>query len=306
LKYTRQLNLFQERLTEDFYKSVPNSVYCSDDLEMGCRISRKDKARTKRYIQLNNKIHHSIVLDLDYPSFYAWEDTGSPAPNFVVRNKKNNHTHYVYKIYPVRLHEAENTRPMRLLSKVQSGLTLQLKADIAFSGFLSKTVGHDYWETRVVEPYGYELRDLIQEIDPEHLKPRLLKEQEHIQVGRNVACFDAVRKWAYRYVRRCNMPQTFYDGVYKRCVETNLKFTTPMTPQETRGIAKSISKWVWSRFSNEEFSRIQSERGCMKGKTKRDMFLPVVEELSSQGLSQRQISKQIGIPRKTIGDWLKR
>ena len=303
--HSKQLDLFQRRVN-DFYQWAPRYPYCSDDLKLGCHREPLSEAREKPYIQTNGKYQHSIVIDCDYSdSFLADEDNNYFRPNWTAVNNKNGHTQHFYCIVPVKKNDWGQTKAMKLLAKTQLGITRRLKGDLGFTNFLTKTVGHDTWRTEHRSDIPYTLTELVSKLDQEELKP-VSKVEEEFQLGRNCSTFNRVRKWAYRAVLLHEDFQSWLNSVLQKVREDNSRYLTPMSENECRGLARSIAKWTYSRFSEEKFSEIQSARGSLKGAKLRAALLPTVIELSAQGLTQREISDHIGISQKTVGNWLKR
>lgn len=303
--HTKQLDLFQRRVNE-FYSWAPPYPYCSDDLEHGCHREPLAEAREKPYIQTNGKYQHSIVIDCDYPnSFFADEDNNFYRPNWTTINNRNGHTQHFYCIVPVKKNDWNQTKAMRLLAKTQLGITRRLKGDLGFTNFLTKTVGHDAWRTEHRSDVPYTLTELVSKLDPCELNP-ITKAEEEFQLGRNCSTFNRVRKWSYRAVLKHNDYQSWLNCVLSKVLEDNTRYSSPMNEYECKGLARSIAKWTFSRFSGEKFSQIQAARGSLKGAKLRDAVLPTVIELRSQGLTQQEISDHTGISRRTIGNWLKR
>ncbi len=72
-----------------------------------------------------------------------------------------------------------------------------------------------------------------------------------------------------------------------------------------------MARWVWKeytkRWTNEEFSQIQAERGrrggLAKGKANTEKRAQA-QLLAAKGCSQRIIAGEIGVSQKTISNWL--
>ncbi|EGZ6384543.1 primase C-terminal domain-containing protein, partial [Salmonella enterica] len=73
-------------------------------------------------------------------------------------------------------------------------------------------------------------------------------------LGRNCTLFDKTRKWAYRAIRQ-GWPE--YGQWMLACVERatayNMQFSAPLDEKEVISIAKSISKWTYSKFTQQSF-----------------------------------------------------
>ena len=313
--FSRQLHLFQHPLSVELLGNMPDVLECSDELGSAIVKRRKTTAIKKPYLRYNNKLANSIILDLDYPSLHAWEDVGAPPPNFVVVNKRNLHSHYIYSLtFPVKLYDCSSTAPMRKMAVVANGLTKQLKADQMFSGYLAKSLWSDTWEPHLVEKMSYELEDISGALDPELLNQPIRRRKGFLDfedyTSRNVWLFDVLRHHAYSYFRECSAVGELYEELMNEGMKQNHSFPSGCKQasihlNELMNICRSIAKWVWANFSKEEFSRIQSYRGSLKGKKKKELLLPKVMELVKQGRSHRSIAKELGISPPTITNWLK-
>ena len=300
---TRQINLFQDQL-KNIEKWVPPKPYCTDVLSEGCARAPKKIALQKKYLQLNDRYQHALIVDLDYAgSFFAWEDCNVPPPNFIALNRANKRCHYVYSIVPV-LTVNKTTNAMRLLRKTQLGLRRQLDGDIHFTDFLSKSLWSKKWETTLIEPYSYELRDIFSELSDDVLAQPETKAEIEYGVGRNCIVFDNTRQYSYRAVRKYRNFETFKDAIFQKARATNYKFSNPLHDSELHRIVKSISNWTWEKMTPESFADLQAHRGSLRGKKRKDDLLPQVIELRSQGLNHREIATKTGVHNSTIGRWL--
>ena len=132
-------------------------------------------------------------------------------------------------------------------------------------------------------------------------------------LGRNCYVFETVRRRAYSLVREFWRPggeKLFFSAILEQCRAVNSEFAEPLQDKEARIIARSISRWVWRRFTPSEyratFSRIQAAKGKRKGAAKRDALMSEAKALHAAGQSQRQIAAALGIGQKTVCRWLKR
>lgn len=91
-------------------------------------------------------------------------------------------------------------------------------------------------------------------------------------LGRNCALFDDLRQQAYRKVlefKRNGVPRSGFEAwIRTQANAVNGQFAAPLPLSETRATARSIAKWVWERFDDQTFRRLQSERG-RRGNDKR-------------------------------------
>lgn len=149
-------------------------------------------------------------------------------------------------------------------------------------------------------------------------------------IGRNVQVFNEVRTIAYREVRSFKRNgatiELFCDRLERIAAGVNLEFAAPLPPRELRSTARSIAKWVWSRFSENRFSEIQSARGEKSGAARREKQAQVRDEIATYIAQLRSevprevllsdmvhrhplcnasaIARALNIPRKTVSDHL--
>jgi len=130
-----------------------------------------------------------------------------------------------------------------------------------------------------------------------------------IGLGRNCTLFDKTRKWAYRAIREffgTTLGQ-WEQEVFEQALCYNTAFQSQLAVSEVKATAKSIAKYTWVRFSPQEFSRIQSERGKRSGQArlalsedKRTMAI----EMDLNGVKRVDIAKALNVSKGTISKWL--
>lgn len=294
-----QLELFEERL--------PQKPYCTN--ELGNTIIRtKSIALKHKYIQANqiNQIG-SLVFDIDHEdAMSAWFDDGLPPPSIIVGNPANGHAHLTYLLKtPVHSNPESRRNPLRYAAAVEATLRDSLQADHAYAGVLTKNPLHKHWITEIIGP-AYELAKLNIQIPKKYSDLR--KKLPPVGLGRNVTAFDIVRNWAYKEIRK---PQGWFgyefwfDMVFSRAMAVNENFAVPLSVAEIKGIAKSIAKWTWERFSPEGFKDWCSRRGKASGRVRKalsDDKLAIVIEAKANNpqASNSELSRLTGIPRPTV------
>ena len=91
---------------------------------------------------------------------------------------------------------------------------------------------------------------------------------------------------------------------------THAEHPVPLDYRETHWIARSVAWWVWVRFdvsaSDRRFSAMQSARGRKKGAQRRSDLMPAVQQMASEGYTQREIAAAYGLDKMTVNSWLKR
>jgi hypothetical protein len=232
----------------------PRVMLCTDDYDYGSYRRRQNQALKRAYIQPNLPfLHFRSVYDIDRAGGgMVWEDVGLPPPTWAAVNPTNAHAHLAYGITtPVYTCEAKNQRPLRYLHAIESGFKELLDADQGYTGNLTKNPLHRDWRTLWGPVKSYDLAYLADFVDLKRHSPLQGVKVAEIGVGRNVTLFNFTRSWAYRAVRKYERYEPWYQAVLERCLARNGDFgggDGPMNYNEVKAIARSIAKWVWSRF----------------------------------------------------------
>lgn len=317
---TEQLSLFRERL--------PRRPYCSDDgTARLIRVSQH--ALRHRYIQ------HSpphllawLVYDIDHSNArWEWADAGLPVPAWICCNPHpepdglgcRGHVAYGLRV-PVARCEAARQEPLRLAAAIESAYTHALRADAAFAGFVTKNPCHPHWQvwTPSAANVGiYDLSELAEHVRLPSVRDLRRARRETQGLGRNVALFDGLRRWAYRAIRAHWRPggyDAWHQAVTARAAAMN-DFPQPLPAAEVGHTATSIAKWTWRHITPSGLRELidrthtperQAVRGARKGAAKRAAALDQARQLAAQGRSQRQIAETLGVTQKTISNWLRR
>lgn len=305
-----------------FVEQLPKRPYCSDDLANGLRIRPVSQALKHRHIQQNPPNHVvSLVFDIDQElGFFAWRDAGLPCPQWITLNRNNGHCHYGYMLKtPVIRTSAARKKPLEWLAMIEGCFKIRLSADKGYSGLITKNPFHLDWDVYwfdYVAPYELAYLDEFCLSTHQDAYYRTLRRKEASGLGRNVQIFDEARQWAYSAVRDYWAPNGFerwQSAVEAHCGGLNSQFTTQLPTSEVRSIAKSISKWVWNRFTPNGFSSVQARRGekggkvsrrpTKNGKTKKEL-LPDIFILKAQGVSNRAIAEKLSISSSTVSLYL--
>lgn len=245
----------------DFLELLPARPYAADIARFQ-RIFCKETAITKRLLQFNHPdVINWISFDLDKDdSYFVPEERSCPEPHFIAVNRENGHAHASYRINPVTMWGGRS-EVKRLLRDVKVGLSHRMGSDPAFSGHLTKNPFCKHWETHWQAVAPYDLSRLADCLDK---KDKRASRSVIISIGRNLDLFDRLRQDAYREVlpfkKAKRTEEDFRELMEADALRKNERFPIPLPYQEVKGIAKSISKWVWNKFSEEKFSEIQSKR----------------------------------------------
>jgi len=154
---------------------------------------------------------------------------------------------------------------------VEYTYAVQMRADLSYSGLLTKNPLHPHWKTVY---WGVEaLYSLAELADHVTLLPLPQKRAETHGTGRNVFLFDELRRWSYRAVRDYWAPNgldVWLRVVRDRSGRINRQFPEPLPESEVTSIAKSVGKWTWrnitpaglqSLIERTHTPELQAERG---------------------------------------------
>lgn len=309
-----------QKTLDQFSSKLPLKPYCSDDLQFGLKVRPKHIALGKRYIQQNHPFYlNYFVFDLDYQTAYVdffYSMVGVPAPNLIVENPDNGHAHFVYELAtPIYNTDASRPKPIQYGHAVYTALREVLQADVGYTGLITKNPLHQSWRTHVLRDEPYSLQQLADKLD---LTTRKINKEvpldEAVGLGRNCYLFNRVRHWAYIEIRqfRGKTYNAWFDAVLQHCLKLNTQFTLPMNHNEVKGIAKSISRWVWKRdsYCYQEFIDRQTRKsklGASKGGASRSAQYADAriraQQLKAQGMNNTAIAKELGVDRKTVRRW---
>jgi replicase family protein/primase-like protein len=248
---------------------LPTRPLAADVFADGVYRRPRDEALQYAHIEFNTAGRVGwLLFDQDTPeSFECWERFNLPAPNFYAQNRSNGHGCLGYCLKtPVGLLGCSRQRPIMLAADVQRGMTRRLGADPAYANRLGKNPASGRWHSSWYAAKPYDLRDLLQALDRRDLQ-RPATRAEVTGISRNCDLFDALRQHAYATVRsyKARGNSTWVEHLLAEARSINLGFAIPLSFAEVRQIAKSVARWTWGRFSNEQFSHIQACRGARGG-----------------------------------------
>lgn len=233
---------------ELFYSHLNDAVITTNDFEEGTLYRKREKVHQFAYCGLNPVYRSYLSFDLDYPGAgRKFEELKIPVPSIITTNKANGHAHYLYRlITPVAYHDGGRSKPQEFFEAVEQEMTVQLKADPAFTHTLTKNPLHDRW---IVESFSgqYHLSDFTEYFDlPSRYKPKALPETCEIR-GRNDELFHTLRYWAYVAVHSHTNEEAWFVAVYQQAEIINSCFANPLGVNEVKATAKALSKWVWKK-----------------------------------------------------------
>lgn len=255
-----------------FAQRVPKRPYATDNPGEGMWRQAKSYALKAKYVQPQDEMLWCMCFDCDHGgAYWAAEDGVLPLPNLKILNPDNGRGHLIYYLAsPVPRTDAARRLPLNFLAKIERGLCCRLDADPQYVGLIVKNPLNRYWRTTAVHDHSYTLGELDEVLHEANCTARPRKET--FGLGRNCVVFDELRHMAYAKVlefKRNGEPQSnFLAWANRQANALNGQFPVPMHFSETRGIGRSVSKWVWERFDVESFQLRQSARG-KRGNAKR-------------------------------------
>jgi hypothetical protein len=324
-----------------FYDDLANKPYCTN--EKGTIFIRDKKHAIKhRFIQPNHpRIIKWLVFDIDHPdALFAFIDIGLPKPQVIIKNPKNGHAHYAYRLTtPVGIGGISSTRAESYLKAVRDALGEALGADPGYSGNLIKNPcyikdnvkpnrnqlpiwadqddyevngerdEHETYLTGAQPSYTLtELADYL-DLEPMYKQKRYQNAANDIKYGRNCSLFEALRHIAYKYESK-NFKAI--EGYLKPIAEKmNQRFDIPLPSNEIKHIVGSIARYcdrMDFTASHKAFSKRQATRGAKGGKAKGkayDKKRRQAKDLYEQGLNKSEIARELEVSRRSVINWLK-
>jgi len=308
-----QCSLFVNPFPDPVYERFPYKSYCTDHLQSGVSICKRELALLKKYFQANPSAFLSWLIydiDRDFGAF-AWEDVpGVKKPHLAVINLMNGHAHLWYLLtHPVCRTEYAHVAPIRYAASIEYTTTVLLGADPGYSGFLTKNPFHPSHRTIQLRSFDqpYTLGDLASNLD---LMPIPKKTELVHGLGRNCILFDTVRIWSYKAIRDYWKPgglRFWNEAVYLYCRQVNQQFITPLHDSEIKSTSRSISHWTWKNITPRGFIEQQSRRGIQSGIVRRqnnESKRKEAKELYQFGMTQREIAERLGVAPSVISYWI--
>ena len=266
---------FLEHLTEN----LPKKPWCTDTKGTGLLIRPKKLAIKYNYIQLNSPYYQKyIILDLDYEHSLVdilFNRVGIPLPNFVTANFVGGRSHIVFELEePIYKTDASRLKVIEFAHAIIQRLQELFDADVAYSGTITKNPASSNWRVTKLRKNPYSLRELAEKIDlppkPKFFKKEKISAHEAIGLGRNCYVFHTACPFAYQEIRayRGKTYKQWENAMIAHCSSLNEGLPEPMTFNEVKSIAKSISRYCWRKdgYYYQEFIDRQRRKGAIGGK----------------------------------------
>ncbi len=260
-----------------FLHEAPYLARCSDN-KSAALVRPREYAINFPYMQINRRDMVSwLIFDLDHANALAWDDAGLPAPNLVVRNRKNGHAHLYYAINPICTSERAREKPIQYMKAVYTAFARRLEADEDYhSGPVAKTPGHPWWETTDLHAHVYDLGELAESVELEVTPWRKGPQLEDVSHSRHCIMFEQLRHFAYSITNRERERGTFQSFcrqleafAHNNNTFARQGFSARNLPNSSiRATVRSVARWCWAKYSGS---------GKYRGAMELDKSLPLAE-----------------------------
>lgn len=209
------------------------------------------------YMQINREGCVSwLIFDLDHSNAWQWDDAGLPAPNIIVRNRSNQHSHLFYAIAPVCTSVKGRAAPIAFMKAVYNAFALRLKADLRYhSGPVAKTPGHPWWSTQELHNVVFDLGDLARFVDLDPIYPKGM-DLDNAAGSRHCILFEHLRHFAYAIVNNERLTGTLESFSARLEAYAHAKnsftregFSADLPLSSIRSTVKSVARWTWDNYT---------------------------------------------------------
>lgn len=244
------------------------------------------------------KIKNLLTVDVDveqsewYIKALVEEDGVLPEPSFITINPSSEHAQVGWFIEGF----VKTEKSINWFDNINKRLTLLAGGDAAYGGYTMRNPTHPYQQTLWGTDHLYTLNELNTYTSKKKLVEYKVDETTETIIGRNVAMFDALRKWGYRARLRFTTYSSWNIALTERANELNFSLSEPLPTSEVRSIVNSTSRWVWKNFSETSFRKIQKARSNRRQVVKEapqraENIMAMVEA----GFSIKEVAENLGI-----------
>ncbi|WP_413203301.1 replication initiation protein [Rhodospirillum sp. A1_3_36] len=237
----------KNEIVKQIFSKNPKFQRVSEDLSSSW-IELSGYSHDRKYISVNNpKIDRVdfLAFDCDHEDYnYIPGRLAKPIYSAISNLTGRHHKGYILDV-SVLTGENARRKPIEYLAKVQRVLTRELDADRNYVGSLTKNPMHPEWNVFVFpDAKPVRLGDFSAYFEEE--KQRNFRDKfilkESFGYSRNCDLFDNTRHWRYRYTS-ASLAETisYADSI-------NSLFAIPLSASEIRATARSIDKWVNTKY----------------------------------------------------------
>lgn len=260
----------------------------------------KKEALDYRWFNTNvTKMKNLLTVDIDmeqsewYIKGLVEEEGILPEPSFITVNPASEHAQVGWFIEGF----VKSDKSVEWFTNINKGLTALAGGDAAYGGYTMRNPTHPYQNTIWGTDHLYSLQELNTFTSKRKMFEPKISEATEMISGRNVAMFDALRKWGYRAKLRFNNYSDWSIAITERANELNFSFGSPLPHSEVKSIVNSVSRWIWNKNFNEEtFRKIQTyrshKRQVVKDAPQRAENIMVMVE---SGFTIKEVAENLGI-----------
>ncbi|MDG6790500.1 primase C-terminal domain-containing protein [Glaesserella parasuis] len=172
----------------------------------------------------------------------------------------------------------------------------------------TKNPNSSFWRTFVFNVPAYSLDYLADFVDLSD-KKLFYQYNDEVAEGRNCHLFSQIKRIGYREVLQFKKSgkniEQFNQYLLSLLEQLNQSQQPTLHYRELKGIAKSASRWIWGRFTEVQFSQIQSNRAKKRWKVQqinKDLLIKRFGK-NKPDISLKQIAKQFNVSLSTINRW---
>jgi hypothetical protein len=311
---------YRNSILDQVYDWLPDRPYCGT-MKGAQFIAGKNKAVNFPYLQLNSPWEtRFLIFDIDLSRHpkgtdlqFLWKEKGLPAPNLVVSTVTGNigepdilqGCHYVYALKSSVFETPGHKRPRQWMEAIKRGYIVELNADPAFVGLMTKNPFHRDWHVMELASEPYELAELAKWVDTTAKVAANRNYNVRREEGRNTELYDELRFWAYPRVaeaRETITREQWFNDVWTRALELYDQINyddphkKPYTLSECKATAKSVAKWTWHRYTG---SHIQ--RGIM-GLANSNLSLKEKQRKAALWVAERKAAKTLAMIQQAYDD----
>lgn len=303
MEFTTNVELRQSSALVSFCENLPYRVHATNDKKTGVYAYERSKALLMNEIAPDpTGWITGLRVDVDRPdAATSWAEAELPQPTFTIRNALNGHCHLIWQLQGWVNEEKE--KAVRYFDAVRDAYTVAVGGDHAYAGWLMHNPRSERYQT-ICGPDSYRLGTLAAGIDlSQHVR---IRKDVTEAVGRNCSLFNTVRREVYKFVdlyRSVGNRDAFEERVLEVCSRRNSEFVVALPWSEVCSVARSISRWTWTKYRGTAKPRYALTRDTYLGRaTSRAMH---ARQMAEQGFKAQEIADILGVKVRAVYGYLK-